>query len=91
MYGKIIGTDLKSIRLHSGKTTQQLAKIAGASSRKTWENYENEKTHITLKSFIDVCQACELDIALIMHFAKLRKSETSLPLDKCRAMPKQKR
>lgn len=62
----ISGTDLRIVRLGSGKTTNEMADIAGVKTRKTYENWEKNKGAPSMNQFLRMVQHCGFDASVLV-------------------------
>lgn len=66
---KIMGSDLRAMRMVSGLTTVAMAKAAEVKTRKTYENWEKNVGTPSVNQFIAMANACGLSAAeVIAHY-----------------------
>lgn len=59
----ISGSDLRAMRMVSGKTTVAMAQAAGVKTRKTYENWEKNISSPSVNQFMAMAKACGLSAA----------------------------
>lgn len=65
---RIKGSHLQAMRQFSDKTTDDMAKIAGVKTRKTYENWEKDVGSPNINQFIALATFCQLDVPQLMGF-----------------------
>ncbi len=63
---KVTGTDLRAMRLRSGKTTSQMAQYAKVKTRKTYENWEKGMSSPNVNQFLAMAEACGYDVVKLL-------------------------
>jgi len=67
----VTGTDLRIMRLKGGKTTAEMAEAAGVKTRKTYENWEQNKGQPNINQFVALCVYCGFNPGVLLSdFAK---------------------
>lgn len=79
---RILGTDLRTIRLNAGKTTVQMAKFAGVKTRKTYENWEKNRGTPNINQFIAMANECGFSATELMRQTEARSDNQPFDLDK---------
>ncbi len=70
---EINGTDLRAMRLKTGKTTTEMAQFAGVKTRKTYENWEKGISSPNVNQFIAMAQGCGFYVPDIYQLAFQRQ------------------
>lgn len=66
--GTIKGSDLRTMRLHAGLTTMQMATAAGVKTRTTYENWEKDVGIPNVNQYFKMADACGLSHQeLLLH------------------------
>ncbi len=79
----IKGGDLRRMRTFAGQTTANMAKVAGAKTRKTYENWEKGQGTPNVNQFIAMASFCGLNVkhySLFHIITVLRKCGANLNL-----------
>lgn len=66
------GSDLRKMRLLGGLTTKAMAKAAGVKSRKTYENWEKNKSTPNINQFFTMAHACGLEPSQLIDFCEFK-------------------
>lgn len=54
----VSGSDLRKMRMLAGKTTKQMAELAGVKTRKTYENWEKDIGTPSFNQFVELVSSC---------------------------------
>ncbi len=87
---KITGTDLRSMRLRSGRTTKEMAGFAGVKTRKTYENWEKGISAPNVNQYIAMTEGCGYDFAKLVKLISKRQDEFEI-VDMTLALAREKR
>ena len=72
----ITGNDLRKMRLVAGETTDNMAEYAGVKTRKTYENWEANRSSPSINQFIAICTRTGFDAGkLVAEFQKRNNRE----------------
>ncbi len=63
----LTGTDLRKARLYAGKTTKDMAQLAGVKTRKTYENWEKQISTPNVNQFLNMLIGCGLDPVKVVN------------------------
>ena len=69
----VSGSDLRKIRMLAGKTTKQMAELAGVKTRKTYENWEKDIGTPSFNQFVELVKSCGFKPAEIVKIFVDRK------------------
>ncbi len=69
----VSGSDLRKIRMLAGKTTKQMAELAGVKTRKTYENWEKDIGTPSFNQFVELVHKCGFKPADIIKLFVDRK------------------
>lgn len=76
----IRGSHLRTMRYFGDKTTQQMAEAAGLKCRKTYENWEANRSTPNINQFIAVVRLCGLDYIKVLGYIMGAKAKTQFDL-----------
>lgn len=71
----VSGADLRKIRMLAGKTTKQMAELAGVKTRKTYENWEKDIGSPSHNQFVELVKSCGFKPADIVKLFIDRKDQ----------------
>lgn len=71
----ITGSDLRAMRNLAGKTTQEMAEVAGVRTRKTYENWEKNVGIPNVNQFFLMVNACGLNAETMSHFLMFKDQQ----------------
>jgi DNA-binding XRE family transcriptional regulator len=67
----IFGGDLRRMRLTAQKTTSIMAESAGIASRKTYENWESDKSAPNINQYLSMLSECGYDVQPFIDITRL--------------------
>ena len=71
------GSDLKKIRMLAGKTTKEMAHLAGVKTRKTYENWEKDISTPNFNQFMTLVECCGFEPAAVVAILMQRKANSA--------------
>ncbi|UAA38194.1 helix-turn-helix transcriptional regulator [Paraneptunicella aestuarii] len=75
----VSGSDLRKIRMLAGKTTKQMAELAGVKTRKTYENWEKDIGTPSFNQFVSLIDSCGFKPAdIVKIFIDRKECNTQL-------------
>lgn len=77
----VTGNDLRKIRLVAGETTDNMAEYAGIKTRKTYENWEANRSSPNINQFIAICSRTGFDAGKLVRAFQTRNNQDLISVD----------
>ena len=71
----ISGTDMRIMRLRGGKTTTEMAEVVGLKTRKTYENWEQNRGCPNMNQYLKMVRFCGFDAGALINMYIDRQSD----------------
>lgn len=77
----VTGNDLRKMRLIAGETTDNMANYAGVKTRKTYENWEANRSSPSINQFIAICTRIGFDAGKLVQEFQNRNNQELVTVD----------
>lgn len=77
----VTGNDLRKMRLVAGETTDNMADYAGVKTRKTYENWEANRSSPNINQFIAICERTGFDAGKLVTEFQQRDNRELVSVD----------